>query len=365
MGRLKIAVYATAKNESEHVKQFVDSTVGADYVVVTDTGSTDGTPDLLRDAGVDVRIASVVPWRFDTGFNTALANVPADADVCVKLDLDEVLTTNDGTSWRDEIDKLWTDKTIQMRYWYVWTWHVRGKVPATQYRTQNIHARTGCIWRHPGHTALYTYSQDRHKMVDTNVLEIHHYMTKKQRPDYLNILSLALTENRCPRTMYYLAREQHTHRKYKECITLLLEYLDHPQATWVQERSAAMRLLALCSEALGDNQQAMIWIMRAQGTLPGVRELHYELLRILHKQGDFLGGYWAGIKCLSLTERNPLWNGQASEAWFDMPYVYMAICAWHIDKRDAAVGFLKKALEINPASKAAAEFALTSGINVL
>lgn len=54
---IKIAIYTMAKNEAEHVARFAETTRGADVVVVTDTGSTDGTPDLLRDAGIEVRTA--------------------------------------------------------------------------------------------------------------------------------------------------------------------------------------------------------------------------------------------------------------------------------------------------------------------
>jgi glycosyltransferase involved in cell wall biosynthesis len=101
----KIAVYTMAKNEAGNVARFVETTRGADCVVVTDTGSTDGTPDLLRDAGVAVHSARILPWRFDTATNVALAHVPDDVEVCVKLDLDEVLFTTDGAPWREEIER--------------------------------------------------------------------------------------------------------------------------------------------------------------------------------------------------------------------------------------------------------------------
>jgi glycosyltransferase involved in cell wall biosynthesis len=74
----KIAVYTMAKNEAEHVGRFAATVRGADRVVVTDTGSTDGTPDLLRDAGIEVHSARIVPWRFDVASNVALAHVPDD-----------------------------------------------------------------------------------------------------------------------------------------------------------------------------------------------------------------------------------------------------------------------------------------------
>ena len=100
----KIAVYTMAKNEAKNVEAFVETTRGADYVVVTDTGSTDGTPELLEKHGVIVKSCRVIPWRFDVATNCALCNVPEDADICVKLDLDERLVTTDGSHWRDALE---------------------------------------------------------------------------------------------------------------------------------------------------------------------------------------------------------------------------------------------------------------------
>jgi hypothetical protein len=135
----RIAVYTMAKNEAEHVGRFAATVRGADRVVVTDTGSTDGTPDLLRDAGIEVYTARIVPWRFDVASNVALAHVPDDVDVCVKLDLDEVLWTTDGSPWREEIERLWQPGVHRLRYWYTWSWQPRPKEPPKTGQAPGIH----------------------------------------------------------------------------------------------------------------------------------------------------------------------------------------------------------------------------------
>ena len=45
---MKIAVYAICKNEHHNVKAFLESAQEADYVVVTDTGSEDQTPQAFE-----------------------------------------------------------------------------------------------------------------------------------------------------------------------------------------------------------------------------------------------------------------------------------------------------------------------------
>ena len=48
---MRIGIYALAKNEAKHAAAWAAATADADVRVVTDTGSTDGTVELLEAAG--------------------------------------------------------------------------------------------------------------------------------------------------------------------------------------------------------------------------------------------------------------------------------------------------------------------------
>lgn len=63
----------------------------ADEIYVLDTGSTDQTVEKLKVRGIRVEKKIIIPWRFDVARNESLKLVPADCDVCVCTDLDEVL----------------------------------------------------------------------------------------------------------------------------------------------------------------------------------------------------------------------------------------------------------------------------------
>src|SRR5215467_10713693 len=108
---MKIAVYAIAKNEAKHVERFVRSCDGADVVLVADTGSTDATRQLLTESAAATIDLNIRPWRFDDARNAALALVPPDIDICVSLDLDEVLTAG----WRARIEAAWSPGTTRLR----------------------------------------------------------------------------------------------------------------------------------------------------------------------------------------------------------------------------------------------------------
>jgi len=109
---MKIAVYAISKNEEQFVQRFCDSAKDADLILIADTGSTDDTVKLALECGAKVHDICISPWRFDKARDAALAMIPRDFDVCISLDLDEIL--EDG--WREEIERVWTAETTRLRY---------------------------------------------------------------------------------------------------------------------------------------------------------------------------------------------------------------------------------------------------------
>src|SRR5205807_433889 len=88
---LRVAVYAIARDEEAHVARWAASAAGADVRIVVDTGSTDATVSRALSSGIAVHCISVEPFRYDEARNRALDLVPDDVDVCMPLDLDEVL----------------------------------------------------------------------------------------------------------------------------------------------------------------------------------------------------------------------------------------------------------------------------------
>jgi hypothetical protein len=89
MPKYKVCVYAICKDEAKFAARWMASMAEADAVYVLDTGSRDGTPELLRALGTWVAEERIAPWPFDTARNRALQLVPQDADICVCTDLDE------------------------------------------------------------------------------------------------------------------------------------------------------------------------------------------------------------------------------------------------------------------------------------
>ena len=72
--KLKIVVYAICHNEAKFVERWMESMMEADEVVVLDTGSNDGTPDLLKSLGAKVDVKQYAKWGSIAGYKRIVAD---------------------------------------------------------------------------------------------------------------------------------------------------------------------------------------------------------------------------------------------------------------------------------------------------
>ena len=183
---LKICVYAISKNEEKFVQRFCEAAKDADRIYIVDTGSTDNTFDEIEAVNnssnnhirgyVQYNKISVKPWRFDVARNTALSLISDDIDICVSLDLDEVLQPG----WREEIERVWVAGTTRLKYLFDWGW---GKA----FYYDKIHARHGYRWTNPVHEFPTPYGiEERYAWTD-KLLVVHKPSAKDPTKIYANV----------------------------------------------------------------------------------------------------------------------------------------------------------------------------------
>jgi hypothetical protein len=199
--RPRIAVYAIARNEAHHVALWAASAADADVVMLADTGSTDQTVSLARGLGVAVHEIRIDPFRYDAARNRALALLPTDIDLCLSLDLDEVL----APGWRSHLEDAWRAGATRVRCWCVWPWS--DLYPPLRFTfADRIHTRRGYRWRFPVHEELLALGPD---VEMRSAIEIRHLRDESgSRPHYLPLLRIRAAEHPDDgRTAHLLASE--------------------------------------------------------------------------------------------------------------------------------------------------------------
>jgi glycosyltransferase involved in cell wall biosynthesis len=338
MKKLKIAVYAISKNEEEFVNRFCDSAKDADLVLIADTGSTDRTVELAIQNGAKVYDIAVRPWRFDKARDTALNLIPSDFDVCISLDLDEILEPG----WREEIERVWQENTTRLRYKFDWGCGI-------SFFYEKIHHRTGYHWHHPVHEYPRPDNRTVEKYAHTDMLLVsHHPDPKKSRGQYMPLLELAIAEDpRCPRNAFYHARELTFYYRWDDAIKYLQKYLDMPEATWQNERCYAMRLMGKAYENLNQYPTALKWYRLSVAEAPGTREPWVELSMLCYKLLMWNECFSAAMSALEIKDKQLVYTMDPS-VWTEKPHDLASISAWNMGLHDIARQQLEEALKFAP-----------------
>jgi tetratricopeptide (TPR) repeat protein len=340
--KLKICVYAISKNEEQFVERFYESCKDADLVLLADTGSTDNTVKVAKDCGIEVHEISVTPWRFDLARNVSICLIPKDIDVCVSIDLDEVLTPG----WREEIERLWVKgKTTRMRYMYDW-----GNNMVFYY--EKIHARHGYLWVNMCHEVVAADPRQVDDWVYTDkLMVVHKPDPTKSRGQYLSLLEADIKENpQNVRNTFYYGRELSFNRKWQEAIDVCQRYLNMPEATWDDERCYALRVQGKCYDEMGKGEEALKKFRLACMEAPHSREPWVELATSCCAKRLWNECYFAATQALAITEKRWVYTADPS-VWGPKTHDLAALSAFYLGLKDKALEHGAKALELDPTNE--------------
>lgn len=352
MKRLKVCVYAICKNEVQFVDKWMDSMTEADQVVVTDTGSEDGTVEKLKERGAVVYIEEVKPWRFDVARNISLDHVPEDADICVCTDLDELFEPG----WRDRLEKAWRsyrpknngDIAKTGRYLYNWSLKPDG-TPDVQFYYFKVHERHDFQWKCPIHEYVQYVGKLPLETVYIDDMVLNHYPDpSKSRGSYLPLLELAVEEDsEDERMRYYLGREYMYKSQWQKCIDTLTGYLAMPNARWNDERGAAMRWIAKSCYRMGRLKEACGWYYKAIAEVPDMRDPYVEYAKICYEQKDWPMTYFLTKEALKIRGKSRTYVNMGY-SWNETLDDLCAIAAYRLNLLDESYEHAKAALSYAP-----------------
>lgn len=353
MGRHKICVYAICKNEVSFVDRWMDSMGEADIIVVTDTGSTDGTVEKLRERGAVVYIDKIEPWRFDRARNISLDHVPEDVDICVCTDLDELFEPG----WRNKLEEAWREnesrlsgKKVSRRGRYLYNWSLKADgTPDVQFIYFKVHERHGFHWLCPVHEYIGYNGALPLETIFVHGMVLSHYPdSTKSRGSYLPLLELAVEEEpENDRMRYYLGREYMYKGQWQKCIDTLMAYLELPSALWNEERGAAMRWIAKSCYMLERIAEARAWYFRAIAEAGHMRDPYVEFAQMCYHLQDWPMTLFLAEEALKIKEKSSTYVNMGY-SWNYTPDDLCAIAAYRLNMMECALEHAKRALSHSP-----------------
>ena len=338
---LKIAVYGICLNEEGFVQRFTDACADADMVIIADTGSTDATIAAFRERGAIVHSIDIKPWRFDHARQAALELVPEDVDVCVSLDLDQLL----APGWRAIVERAWRPPVNQVYYTLAWAKNHDGT--ARQVLDNRIHARHGFVWRYPIHECVFSVEPDRHIVIARHLRIEHQPDPDKSRGQYLGLLEqIAREEPDQPRHAHYLGREYMFVGQHAEAIAEFARHLTLQPNTANMERNLSLRMAAQCKDALGDVDAAVALLRQAAEEAPLTRGPLIDLAWALYQREQWAECYDLAVRAAAIPDMSSDY-GVSSDSGVH-PEDMACICGWRLGHLEAALDYGRRAMQLAP-----------------
>lgn len=348
----KVCVYAICKNEINFVDNWLNSMSEADYIVVLDTGSTDGTFEYLKNDSRVYRVEQKIttPFRFDDARNECLRLIPNDANILVSTDLDEIFEPG----WAQILRDNWIEGIHDnAQYNYIWCHDKLGN-DKIKYWYNQIHSRH-FYWDSSIHERLVKdidYNEEKNITLQTNI-NLHHYPdNNKQRSYYSDLLKIRIKED--PNdylSLYYLCFDQFYKGIYKETIRYTKKLLKE----WYNifdpiDITAIFVLLGDCYSKIDKNNEAVYYYKKSIEIDETSRDAYLSLSELYNQFKHYKLAKDLVEKALNKTYRKYYWAHRV-DSFEDRPYDILSISYFYLGDKEKALQYINEALKYNPTDK--------------
>jgi glycosyltransferase involved in cell wall biosynthesis len=192
----KTACYTILKNEKKYIEKWLYYASPFDYRVLLDTGSTDGSWELLQehaknDPNLIIEQKTFTPWRFDTARKYNMTMIPDDVVWCLSPDLDEYFSINTCDEMEKIITAVPTITNIACDRLDIYSRVVRVG-PPDHIPTNKIHLKNDYTWNQPIYEHLSWIHKDRYEneLYSGDIFLVHDQdFLQKERPElYIKML---------------------------------------------------------------------------------------------------------------------------------------------------------------------------------
>ncbi len=228
------AAYTICKNEINRIHRWYEYASMFDYMVVLDTGSTDGTYEFLlekaeKDPRFIVEQQIFFPFDYSEARNYNLSMVPLEVDWCLSPDIDEWFSIN----VLDEIQRTVLDDpdvtNIATTRLDIYSKDVFVG-PPFEIPTNKIHRRYGYYWKQPIYEHLWPVNLTQHKEVyNDKIFLIHDQDTNKPRSSSYSAIMMRqyLEDETDCWNNWYLLKHFYREKDILSYVQVALSFLKH------------------------------------------------------------------------------------------------------------------------------------------
>jgi glycosyltransferase involved in cell wall biosynthesis len=222
MKSIRLGAYMIVRNERALIERALSSLHSVDELIVADTGSTDGTQELIATSFPDVRLLQT-EWDDDFARARNFARMHATADWCIILDADEYLSPMSVSVIREAIISRAQDDQNAFRLLCQ-----AERVPRQKHTMIRVHRnKPDIFWIGAIHEALNVFDET----VIEGAILTYGYSPSHEKDPERTMRILEREHARMPdepRTLYYLAREHFNSFNYKRATELFERRVKQP-----------------------------------------------------------------------------------------------------------------------------------------
>ena len=239
---MRVTLSMIVRDEEAVLARCLDSAEGlADEIVIVDTGSCDGTPEIARKYTEHVYFE---PWKDDFAHARNVSFAHATGDYVLWLDADDVIPPSGKRDFADLRRLLGQGyDTVMCPY----------ETGGLRYERERVVKRTNeAKWRGHVHECIPPFGKIAHAAFTV----VHRPVKEKNGARNLEIYrKWAESERLSGRDLFYYGRELFYHKLYTEAVAILEKML--AGEGWYVHKIEACKTLSACHSALGDGGKAL------------------------------------------------------------------------------------------------------------
>lgn len=324
---MKICVYGLVHNVGDRAIAWINHIQNADYIILGDTGSTDGSLAVLEHYGAKIYNIRINPWRYDIARNTLLSLIPEDTDIAIALDYNQTLSSD----WKNILLEHWLPDTTKVK--------VKHKLVNNDCINVNlIHTPFGLCWTNPVYESLSLSLTDQ--IVSCDNITITDEFEYKWG-DIHQLLTTAVNENPKNNEMVFrLGHYYATIAEWKKSIDTHKQNLENNHSELYRSESM-IHLSGL------EHLMLPYWLAQAVVECPWRRETWYELACYYYRQHEWNLCLSHCIKSLSLSGTRPISESTEKNLIVQL-HDMAAMSAWNSNMLEKSLEHAEIAANLDP-----------------